>query len=130
MSRPHSEAPEHPLVTSLRPLADALGAEIISPDQMNGDSIPVEWAGDVVAGFRMLSLHNALDRIVSQVEKELGSSLSDLSRVDKQVSVRVLDERGAFQLRRSIDDVADLMGVSRITVYNYLNSIRGDDPGA
>ena len=117
---------KHPLIKSVEPLAEALGAEIISPEQMNGDSVPLEWDGEVIAGFRMLSLHNALDRIVVQVEKELGGALSDLSRVDKQVAVRVLDERGAFQLRRSIDDVADLMGVSRITVYNYLNSIRGE----
>ena len=30
-------------------------------------------------------------------------------------------ERGAFILRRAVEDVADAMGVSRITVYNYLN---------
>ena len=117
---------EHPLITSLRPVADALGAEIILPEEMNGDSIALEWAGEIVAGFRMLSLHNALDRLVAQVERELGSPLSEMTRVNKQVAVRVLDERGAFQLRRSIDDVADLMGVSRITVYNYLNTIRGE----
>lgn len=27
-------------------------------------------------------------------------------------------------LRKSIEDVADSMGVSRITIYNYLNTIR------
>jgi predicted transcriptional regulator YheO len=37
--------------------------------------------------------------------------------------VRLLDERGAFQLRKSIEDVADALGVSRITVYNYLNAV-------
>ena len=35
----------------------------------------------------------------------------------------LLDERGAFTLRRAVEDVADAMGVSRITVYNYLNAI-------
>ena len=38
--------------------------------------------------------------------------------------MRLLEERGAFQIRKSIEDVADAMGVSRITVYNYLNAIR------
>lgn len=115
---------EHPLIVSMRPVADALGAEIVSVEDMNGDSIPLEWDGEVVAGLQMLSLHSALHRLVRQVERELGGQLSELSRTNKQVAVRVLDERGAFQLRRSIDDVADLMGVSRITVYNYLNAIR------
>ena len=29
-----------------------------------------------------------------------------------------------FCCGRSIEDIADLMGVSRITIYNYLNAIR------
>ncbi len=46
--------------------------------------------------------------------------------------MRLLDERGAFTLRKSIEDVADALGVSRITVYNYLNAVdrrRGGDDG-
>ncbi|MFM7963760.1 MAG: helix-turn-helix domain-containing protein, partial [Actinomycetota bacterium] len=46
-----------------------------------------------------------------------------LSRAEKQRAIRLLDERGAFILRRAVEDVADAMGVSRITVYNYLNSL-------
>ncbi|NDD00117.1 transcriptional regulator, partial [bacterium] len=49
--------------------------------------------------------------------------LPDLSRTAKQRAIRLLDERGAFTLRRAVEDVADSMGVSRITVYNYLNSL-------
>jgi predicted transcriptional regulator YheO len=49
--------------------------------------------------------------------------LPDLSRNDKQLAVKMLDQRGAFILRRAVEDVADAMGVSRITVYNYLNAL-------
>ena len=120
---------EHPLIEAVRPLADALGAEIVDPGRVDENAVPLEWEGEVVGGVRILSLHDALDRMVSQVEAELGGRLAELGRVQKQVAVRLLDERGAFQLRKSIDEVADLMGVSRITIYNYLNSIRGDrDP--
>jgi uncharacterized protein YqgV (UPF0045/DUF77 family) len=69
-------------------------------------------------------LHGALPRMIEQVEAELGGRLSDLSREDKQRAVRILDDRGAFLLRRSVDEVADALGVSRITVYNYLNAVR------
>ena len=117
---------DHPLIEAVRPLADAVGAEIVDPTHVDGNSILLEWDGEVVAGVRILSLHNALNRMVAQVEGELGNSLADLGRVEKQVAVRLLDERGAFRLRKSIDEVADLMSVSRITIYNYLNSIRGD----
>ena len=57
------------------------------------------------------------------VETELGGRLPDLGREDKQRAVRLLDDRGAFTLRRAVEQVADAMGVSRITVYNYLNAI-------
>jgi predicted transcriptional regulator YheO len=57
------------------------------------------------------------------VEIDLGAPLQDLSRSDKQFAVKLLDQRGAFILRRAVEDVADAMGVSRITVYNYLNAL-------
>jgi len=57
------------------------------------------------------------------VERELGDNLSELSRNNKQVAIRLLDEQGAFTLRRAVEDVADAMGVSRITIYNYLNAL-------
>lgn len=117
---------EHPLIEAVRPLADAVGAEIVDPAEADGGAVMLEWEGEVVAGVRILSLHNAIGRMVAQVEGELGAKLADLGRVQKQVAVRRLDERGAFRLRKSIEEVADLMSVSRITIYNYLNSIRGD----
>ena len=71
----------------------------------------------------MPAIYGALERLIAQVERELGARLQELSRSDKQVAVRMLDQRGAFTLRRAVEDVADAMGVSRITVYNYLNAL-------
>jgi len=75
-----------------------------------------------VGGLRLPGVRGALDRMIAAVESELGAPLATLSRVDKQRAVRLLDERGAFQLRRSVEEVADALGVSRFTVYNYLNA--------
>lgn len=36
----------------------------------------------------------------------------------------MLYERGAFLFCGAVEEVADLMGVSRITIYNYLNATR------
>lgn len=62
-----------------------------------------------------------LEAIIRDVESELGSALADLDRPGKQRAVRLLDERGAFQLRKSVPTVAEALGVTRFTVYNYLN---------
>ena len=63
------------------------------------------------------------DRLIEGVEREFGARLPQLGREEKQQAIRLLDERGAFTLRRAVEDVADAMGVSRITVYNYLNAL-------
>ena len=119
-----SDESEHPLLTALAPIVDLVGAEIVSPEELVEGDVPLEWEGDLVGGFRISSMHTALDRLVASVERELGGELATLDRVQKQIAIRRLDERGAFLLRKSIDEIADLMKVSRITIYNYLNTIR------
>ena len=116
--------PLHPVFAAVAPLLEAVGGAPVSPEQIQPGDIPLEWDGEVVGAVRVMSLDGALERMVAQIESELGSSLADLDRDGKQLAVRMLDERGAFHLRRSIDEVADTMGVSRITIYNYLNAIR------
>lgn len=115
---------QHLLFRAIKPLLDAMGAELIHPDERTPSDIPLVWEGTVVAGVRTPPLHGALDRLIEGVESELGGRLPELPREEKQRAVRMLDERGAFVLRRAVDDIADRMGVSRITVYNYLNAIQ------
>lgn len=113
----------HPLLSAVQPILDVLGAKLISVDDARISDIALEWEGEIIAAVRLPAIHGALDRLIVQVERELGSPLTELSRNDKQVAVRMLDQRGAFTLRRSVEDIADAMGVSRITVYNYINAL-------
>jgi uncharacterized protein YqgV (UPF0045/DUF77 family) len=115
--------PEHPVVQAIRPTIDAVGASLVDPEELANGDIPLVWEGTPIAGIRRPALHGALQRLIESVEAELGATLPHLSREDKQRAVRLLDERGAFTLRRAVEDVADAMSVSRITVYNYLNAI-------
>lgn len=114
----------HPLLVAVQPVADALGATVVARTRLGPSDIPLQWDGEVVGGLRLPDRHVALEPLIAQVERELGAPLGRLSRVDKQHAVRLLEERGAFTLRKSIEDVADALEVSRITVYNYLHAIR------
>lgn len=114
---------DHPVIAAMRPVLRAVGASLVEPDRREPSDVPVVWDGETIAAVRLPRLHGALDRLIATVEKELGGSLPSLSRESKQRAIRLLDERGAFTLRRAVEDVADAMGVSRITVYNYLNAI-------
>ncbi|MEI6400749.1 MAG: helix-turn-helix domain-containing protein [Actinomycetota bacterium] len=115
--------PRHPLVLSVKPIIEALGAQLVPLDQREPGDMALKWEGTEVAAVRMAPLHGALDRLIEGVERELGGRLTMLGREDKQRAIRLLDERGAFTLRRAVEDVADAMGVSRITIYNYLNAL-------
>jgi uncharacterized protein YqgV (UPF0045/DUF77 family) len=67
---------------------------------------------------------DGLARLIASVEDELGGALAALPRAEKQHAVRLLEERGAFEMRRSAETVAEALGLTRFTVYNYLNRIR------
>ena len=115
--------PADALVRAVQPVIDAVGARLVTADEAEGSDVPLVWDGDMIAAVRLPPLHGALDRLIDAVETELGGQLPELTREQKQIAIRLLDERGAFILRRAVEDVADAMGVSRITVYNYLNAI-------
>ena len=69
-------------------------------------------------------LSGGLTRLIAEVEEELGGDLASLPRAQKQHAVALLEERGAFEMRKSAETVAEAMGLSRFTVYNYLNRLR------
>jgi hypothetical protein len=114
----------HPLFDAIEPLLVIVGGEVIDPAEMATGDIAIAWDGATVGGIRLGSLTDALDRMVGHIEAELGGPLAELGRTAKQDAIRMLDEQGAFLLRKSIDDIADRMGVSRITIYNYLTHVR------
>ena len=62
----------------------------------------------------------------SPQSRSSSAPLAELTREQKQAAVRILDRRGAFLLRKAVESVGEMMGVSRITIYNYLNAITPD----
>ncbi|KAA1426571.1 helix-turn-helix domain-containing protein [Nocardioides antri] len=118
----------HPLLSALEPLLERVQGRLVAPDDMGADDVPLVWEGDVVAGVRLPSPTAAgseavgdLGRLLEGLADELGVPLVELSRAEKQRAVRLLEERGAFTYRKSAETVAEALGVSRFTVYNYLN---------
>ena len=115
--------PTNPLAQAIKPLVDAVGGSIVDIDAMEEGDIELRWDGVPAVGVRLIDIVS-LDRLVATVEDHLGSPLAELDRADKQRAVRMLDDRGAFRLRKSIEDIGAIMGVSRITIYNYLNATK------
>lgn len=116
-----TEPAEHPLVSAVKPLVDAMGAEIVRPDQADPDDVVLAWDGEDVLAVRLPQLSDSLDHVLAAMERRHGMPLSDLDRKTKQLVVRTLEARGAFSVRHGVETVAGALGVSRFTVYNYLN---------
>lgn len=47
---------------------------------------------------------------------------STLSKEDKQELVQQLETRGLLQLRNAVSNLANLLGVTRPTIYSYLKA--------
>ncbi len=114
---------EERLIDALAPLVDALGAELVDLDQACPGDVTVDWDGQPAVAVRLPNLHRSLERLLAVVEAELGAPIGELTREQQQAAIRRLDQLGAFTLRRSVDDVAKAIGISRFTVYNYLNAL-------
>lgn len=125
------QAEDDQLLSVLRPVLAALGGTFVPVERMRVADVPLDWNGRRIGGVRPDSqngghLSDALDIAIAEVETAVGGKLGNLSRLDKQRAARLLSERGVFHLRNAVDEVADAMGVSRATIYNYLAAARRD----
>jgi predicted transcriptional regulator YheO len=62
--------------------------------------------------------------VIEQEEARIGRTLHHDSRQGRLEVIKALDGRGVFSLPRAANEVADLLGVSRATVYADLNTTR------
>ena len=118
--------PVHPLLEAIQPIADALGCTILATGDLTESDLPLVWEGEVVGGLRRPDLHRALDTLLAAAEHEIGIPCAEMDRSQKQGAVAMLNDWGAFTLRKSVEDVAEALGVSRFTVYNYLERAEAD----
>jgi hypothetical protein len=123
------------LAAALAPLLRRVGGQVVSADAARPDDVEVAFAGGPLVHVRLsdttaaaatgvadtADLSDGLARLIADVERELGGPLDQQPRAGKQLAVRLLEERGAFEMRRSAETVAEALGVTRFTVYNYLN---------
>ena len=85
---------------------------------------PVPSASDEAGPAADPESATGLDGMLADLAGQFGAPLAGLARPRKQEAVRMLEESGAFSYRKSVETVAAALGISRFTVYNYLNRDR------
>jgi predicted transcriptional regulator YheO len=65
--------------------------------------------------------------MIGAILTEMGKTPSSMTRDEKRDVVRRLEERGAFLVKRSAEQVAEALDLSRYTIFSYLKEIRRHD---
>jgi predicted transcriptional regulator YheO len=69
-------------------------------------------------------INDLLDQMLEEAVASTGRTVPALTRDDRLAILRILDQRNAFSVKRAVDRVSRRLGISRVTVYNYLDEIR------
>jgi predicted transcriptional regulator YheO len=70
------------------------------------------------------SVDEVLENLIQNAISSVGKKTADMTREDKVAIVAYLEAKGAFLIRYSVERVAELLGMTKYTIYNYLDEIR------
>lgn len=90
-----------------------------------GSFVLTEEKGDVVETFSD-DIEETVQSLLAETLYELGQSLPLMNREEKVELIGRLVEKGVFQVKKAVPILADQLGLSRATVYNYLRDALGE----
>jgi len=67
------------------------------------------------------NVNDLIDRLIEESVVHVGKPVALMDRDDKVRAIKYLDERGAFLVKKSGDKVSGFFGISKYTMYSYLN---------
>ena len=127
------------LIKSSTALLKDFGGKVVGALCINIDttkiSQQIEWLQSLMPGTE----ENAAPAEVSQeelthvseivtdlIDKIIGNKdMARLRREEKLEMIRFMEQRGIFLLKGAVDQVGSRMGISRVTVYSYIDEVRG-----
>ena len=69
---------------------------------------------------------NISDMVDDLIQRIIGSSpVETMSREQRIEKVRFMEEKGIFLMKGSVEKAAEVLGVNKVTIYSYLDEIRG-----
>ncbi len=81
-------------------------------------------AGSEVSETLSDDIHSTIHTILRESVTDVGAELPIMSKEDKIDLIARLDEKGAFQVKKAVPLIAEELGLSRSTIYNYLTEAR------
>lgn len=81
-------------------------------------------AGAEVSETLSDDIQRTIHTVLREAVSEMGAELPIMSKEDKIDLIARLDEKGAFQVKKAVTLIAEELGLSRSTIYNYLAQAR------
>ncbi len=104
-------------------LSSLLVAEALIADLRGCRSAEGSGDSDAQASQRV-DVNEVLAQLVQEAIADQGKSILLMERDDKVAAVQRMYDKGVFLIKGSIDYVANALGVSRYTVYGYVEQIK------
>ena len=70
------------------------------------------------------NVHDLLDSLIEQSVVRVGKPVALMTKDDKIAAIQFLKDAGAFLITRSGDKIANFFGISKFTLYNYLEQTK------
>lgn len=67
------------------------------------------------------NVNNLLDDLIKRAVKMVGRPVAYMTREDKIKAIKFLNEHGAFLITKSGDKISNYFGISKYTMYSYLD---------
>ncbi|WP_221568385.1 transcriptional regulator [Alkalihalobacillus sp. TS-13] len=68
-----------------------------------------------------LSISQFENQMIEKAVEKIGKPVQMMDKFERMEFIYLLDEMGLFRIKGSIQNVASLLGVSKFTIYNYLD---------
>lgn len=93
-----------------------------------GDLINLSFQGSEEKRETFTSnVHETIESLIEQAVEIVGKPPATMQLEDKIKFVATLEQKGAFLIKGAVDYIATVLGVSKYTVYNYLQKIRSTE---
>ncbi|MHB1454000.1 MAG: helix-turn-helix transcriptional regulator [Saccharofermentanales bacterium] len=95
---------------------------LMAVDQAIGSLIGTEpRSGDAKPDMIVSNVHDLLDSLIEQSLAIAGKPVALMSKDEKVAAIRFLNDAGAFLITRSGDKVSRYFGISKFTLYSYID---------
>lgn len=81
-------------------------------------------AGDIVEETYATDINDVITSLIENALAVVRKPVDGMDKEDKLRIIQTLDEKGVFSVKKAVGRVAAALGISRVTVYSYLNELQ------